>query len=119
MGCLGRYDRYVPSSYHFIFLHNSLQLSGRKWAFNGTVFITSIFGICMAIPSSYNGLLVLVAFTGFGIGGNIPIDTTIALEFLPKVTPMRLHPRGASFNTQHRKTVSCWHSCPFSNRLEL
>ncbi|TGO43003.1 hypothetical protein BHYA_0004g01300 [Botrytis hyacinthi] len=61
-----------------------VDIIGRKWAFNGTVFITSIFGICMAIPSSYNGLLVLVAFTGFGIGGNIPIDTTIALEFLPQ-----------------------------------
>ncbi|CAD6446589.1 80516420-5957-43be-ab05-25ef7b9f1f96 [Sclerotinia trifoliorum] len=61
-----------------------VDIIGRKWAFNGTVFITSVFGICMAIPSSYTGLLVLVAFTGFGIGGNIPIDTTIALEFLPQ-----------------------------------
>lgn len=64
-----------------------LNLSGRKWAFNGTVFITSAFGICMGAPMSYEGLLVLVAFTGFGIGGNIPIDTTIALEFLPQVRP--------------------------------
>ncbi|KAA8567134.1 hypothetical protein EYC84_010198 [Monilinia fructicola] len=64
-----------------------VDIIGRKWAFNGTVFITSAFGICMGAPSSYNGLLVLVAFTGFGIGGNIPIDTTIALEFLPKVCP--------------------------------
>ncbi|KAJ8061160.1 hypothetical protein OCU04_010233 [Sclerotinia nivalis] len=61
-----------------------VDMIGRKWAFNGTVFITSVFGLCMAIPSSYAGLLVLVAFTGFGIGGNIPIDTTIALEFLPQ-----------------------------------
>ncbi|QSZ29096.1 hypothetical protein DSL72_003606 [Monilinia vaccinii-corymbosi] len=61
-----------------------VDIIGRKSAFNGTVFITSAFGICMGAPSSYTGLLVLVAFTGFGIGGNIPIDTTIALEFLPK-----------------------------------
>ncbi|ESZ97005.1 hypothetical protein SBOR_2597 [Sclerotinia borealis F-4128] len=61
-----------------------VDMIGRKWAFNGTVFITSAFGLCMGAPSSYKVLLVLVAFTGFGIGGNIPIDTTIALEFLPR-----------------------------------
>ena len=28
--------------------------------------------------------MVLTAFVGFGVGGNIPIDTTICLEFLPQ-----------------------------------
>ena len=29
-------------------------------------------------------MLVITAFVGFGIGGNIPIDTTICLEFIPQ-----------------------------------
>ncbi|KAM3073162.1 hypothetical protein ACMFMG_008875 [Clarireedia jacksonii] len=61
-----------------------VDVIGRKWAFNGTVLVCSTFGILIGAPDSYTAILVLVAFTGFGIGGNIPIDTTIALEFLPE-----------------------------------
>ena len=57
---------------------------GRRYAFNLTVLIASIFGLCLAAPSSYDGVLVLTALVGFGVGGNIPIDTTICLEFLPQ-----------------------------------
>lgn len=46
--------------------------------------IASIFGLALAGPSTYDGVLVLAAFVGFGVGGNIPIDTTICLEFLPQ-----------------------------------
>ncbi|KAL9101896.1 MAG: hypothetical protein Q9163_002891 [Psora crenata] len=56
----------------------------RQYAFNLTVLIAAVFGLCLAAPSSYDGVLVLTAFIGFGIGGNIPIDTTICLEFLPQ-----------------------------------
>ncbi|KAF8851682.1 MFS sugar transporter-like protein [Acephala macrosclerotiorum] len=61
-----------------------VDIIGRRWAFNGTVLITCIFGICLGAPNTYNAVLVLTAFNGFGIGENIPIDTTIYLEFLPK-----------------------------------
>ncbi|KAL3427783.1 membrane transporter [Phlyctema vagabunda] len=60
-----------------------VDVIGRRWAFNGTVLITCIFGLCLGAPNSYNAILVLTAFNGFGIGGNIPIDTTICLEFIP------------------------------------
>jgi MFS family permease len=60
------------------------SFTGRQWAFNLTVFISSIFGLCLGIPDSYNSILVLTAFCGFGVGGNIPIDTTITLEFTPQ-----------------------------------
>lgn len=59
--------------------------AGRRYAFNLTVFIASIFGLCLGVPDNYDGILVLTAFVGFGVGGNIPIDTTICLEFLPQV----------------------------------
>lgn len=61
-----------------------VDIIGRYWAFNLTVLTSSIFGICLGAPDSYNTLLVLTAFTGLGIGGNIPIDTTICLEMLPQ-----------------------------------
>ena len=63
---------------------------GRQYAFNLTVLVSSLFGLCLAAPSTYNGILVLTAFVGFGVGGNIPIDTTICLEFLPQVCLIRL-----------------------------
>lgn len=43
-----------------------------------------MFGICLGAPDTYNGVLVLAAFVGVGIGGNVPIDTTICLELLPR-----------------------------------
>ncbi|KAI9814410.1 MAG: hypothetical protein M1827_003266 [Pycnora praestabilis] len=61
-----------------------VDIVGRQWAFNLTVLVSSVFGLCLAAPSNYDGILVLTAFVGFGIGGNIPIDTTICLEFIPQ-----------------------------------
>lgn len=61
-----------------------MDIIGRYWAFNFTVLLSSIFGICLGAPDTYNALLVITAFVGLGIGGNIPIDTTICLEMLPQ-----------------------------------
>ncbi|KAF2682178.1 MFS general substrate transporter [Lentithecium fluviatile CBS 122367] len=61
-----------------------VDIVGRRWAFNLTVLISSIFGLCLAIPDSYSSILVITSFVGFGVGGNTPIDTTITLEFTPQ-----------------------------------
>lgn len=61
-----------------------VDIIGRTAAFNYTVLISSVFGICLGAPNSYNAVIVLTAFVGIGIGGNIPIDTTICLECLPQ-----------------------------------
>ena len=61
-----------------------VDIVGRWWAFNFTVLCSCIFGLFLGVPSDYNSVLVLTAFVGFGVGGNIPIDTTITLEFLPQ-----------------------------------
>lgn len=45
-------------------------------AFLGTCLVAGVFGICLGALSSYPSILVFVAFTGFGVGGNVPIDTT-------------------------------------------
>ncbi|KAG8791272.1 hypothetical protein FRC12_009699 [Ceratobasidium sp. 428] len=61
-----------------------VDIIGRRWAFNLTVLITSVFGLAIGGPNNYNAIIVITAFIGLGIGGNIPIDTTITLEFLPQ-----------------------------------
>ncbi|CAK3786814.1 uncharacterized MFS-type transporter -like [Lecanosticta acicola] len=61
-----------------------VDIIGRKWAFNLTVLVAAIFGTALGGCNTYNQFLVITAFTGFGIGGNIPIDTTITLEFIPQ-----------------------------------
>lgn len=60
-----------------------VDVLGRKWSFYLTCLIAGIFGISSGAPPTFTGLRVLTAFTGFGVGGNIPIDCTITLEFLP------------------------------------
>ncbi|KAI0205497.1 membrane transporter [Astrocystis sublimbata] len=57
---------------------------GRKWAFNLTVLFASAFGLGLGASANYTTFLVLTVFVGFGIGGNVPIDTCVALEFIPQ-----------------------------------
>lgn len=57
---------------------------GRRYAFNLTCLITGVFFTLSAAPGNFAGVCVLVCLGGIGLGGNIPIDTAIALEFLPK-----------------------------------
>lgn len=72
-------------------------------AFFATSLIAGLFGTCIGTVSSYNSLLVVVAFTGIGVGGNVPVDSTsechyqcskfyitypacqVTTEYLPKV----------------------------------
>lgn len=61
-----------------------VDVVGRRWAFNLTCLISAAFGLGLGGCNTYNAFLVVTAFTGFGIGGNIPIDTTICLEFIPQ-----------------------------------
>ncbi|KAM0793041.1 hypothetical protein ACM66B_000530 [Microbotryomycetes sp. NB124-2] len=60
-----------------------VDLIGRKWAFNLTCLITAIWGLVIGAPNNYDVICVFTAFCGFGLGGNIPIDATIFLEFVP------------------------------------
>ncbi|KAL7942111.1 MFS general substrate transporter [Trichoderma barbatum] len=59
------------------------DLFGRRIAFNMTLLITSIFGILAAYARSWGGVCFLYAAFGFGVGGNLPVDGALFLEFLP------------------------------------
>lgn len=62
-----------------------VDIIGRKWAFNLTCLITSVFGLLLAAPKYNYGALCGIYFLAcFGLGGNIPIDALIAHEFLPQ-----------------------------------
>jgi len=56
---------------------------GRRMAFNATLLITAVFGISSAFASTWGGVCVLFAAMGFGVGGNLPVDGALFLEFLP------------------------------------
>ncbi|CBQ70176.1 conserved hypothetical protein [Sporisorium reilianum SRZ2] len=61
----------------------AVDVVGRRWSFYLTTLIASVFGIASGGARTFDTLCILAAFIGFGIGGNIPIDATITLEFLP------------------------------------
>ncbi|KAL8997535.1 MAG: hypothetical protein Q9169_003230 [Polycauliona sp. 2 TL-2023] len=52
-------------------MSQELGFGSRQYAFNLTVLITSIFGLCIGAPSNYDAILVLAAFIGFGVGGMV------------------------------------------------
>ncbi|KAF5010027.1 hypothetical protein FDECE_3806 [Fusarium decemcellulare] len=56
---------------------------GRRIAFNTTLLITSVFGIMAAYAQSWGGVCFFFAALGFGVGGNLPVDGALFLEFLP------------------------------------
>lgn len=60
-----------------------VDVLGRRWSFYLTCLIAGVFGISSGAPTTFTGVRVLVALTGTGVGGNIPADCTITLEFLP------------------------------------
>jgi MFS family permease len=61
-----------------------VDIIGRRWAFNLTCAITAGFGLILGALDTYAGIIAVSFFVGFGLGGNIPIDATITMEFLPK-----------------------------------
>ncbi|KAH6630920.1 major facilitator superfamily domain-containing protein [Chaetomium sp. MPI-SDFR-AT-0129] len=59
------------------------DIMGRRIAFNVTLLIASVFGTASAYASSWTGVCFLYAALGFGVGGNLPVDGALFLEFLP------------------------------------
>ncbi|KAK5814460.1 major facilitator superfamily domain-containing protein [Linnemannia elongata] len=57
---------------------------GRKQAFNFTLIVTTVFGIGASFANSYWLLCLLILGLGFGVGGNMPVDGALFLEFTPK-----------------------------------
>lgn len=57
---------------------------GRKQAFNLTMLVTTLFGIFASFATSFWMLCVSLMLLGLGVGGNMPVDGALFLEFIPK-----------------------------------
>ncbi|KAI5923929.1 transporter [Camillea tinctor] len=56
---------------------------GRRWAFNLTLGLTAVWGLVAASAPNFAAIGVFAALWSFGVGGNLPVDSAIFLEFLP------------------------------------
>ncbi len=56
---------------------------GRRIAFNVSLFICSVFAICAGASPNWIVLGLFTSLAAFGSGGNLILDTTVFLEFLP------------------------------------
>jgi MFS family permease len=59
------------------------DIFGRRWAFNLTIGITAVFGMVAAGSPNFATIGVFAALWSIGVGGNLPVDSAIFLEFLP------------------------------------
>ncbi|KAI8139532.1 major facilitator superfamily domain-containing protein [Fennellomyces sp. T-0311] len=57
---------------------------GRKIPFTSTLAITTVFGLLSSLAFSFWSLCLALFCLGFGVGGNMPTDGALYLEFLPK-----------------------------------
>ena len=59
------------------------DIFGRKWGFNLTLGITAVFGLIAAGSPNFAAIGCFAALWSFGVGGNLPVDSAVFLEFLP------------------------------------
>ncbi|CAI7678730.1 unnamed protein product [Penicillium manginii] len=66
-----------------LFWGGTADIIGRKWAFNFSLLTSAIFAITAGAAPNYAAWATLVAISAFGSGGNLVLDTTVFLEYLP------------------------------------
>lgn len=59
------------------------DIIGRRLAFNATLALSGIFGIAAGAAPNFVGLGGLLTALGVGLGGNLPVDGMLFLEFIP------------------------------------
>ncbi|RYO74016.1 hypothetical protein DL766_007328 [Monosporascus sp. MC13-8B] len=59
------------------------DMIGRRWAFNTSLFVCSTATVVAGAVPNWASLGFFVAVIGFGAGGNLILDTTVFLEYLP------------------------------------
>ncbi|WFD23159.1 hypothetical protein MEQU1_001845 [Malassezia equina] len=59
------------------------DILGRRVSFNITLLICGVFGIAAGGAKSFAALAGLIGASCFGIGGSLPVDGMLFLEFLP------------------------------------
>jgi MFS family permease len=59
------------------------DIFGRKLGFNLTLGLTAVWGMVAAGAPNFAAIGTFAALWSFGVGGNLPVDSAIFLEFLP------------------------------------
>ena len=59
------------------------DILGRRITFNSTLLITGVFGVLISLGPTWAITAVLFGLMGVGVGGNLPVDGALFLEFLP------------------------------------
>jgi len=59
------------------------DIIGRRWAFNLTLLIAGVFGTIAGVSTSFSMVAAMDALWSVGVGGNLPVDSAVFLEFLP------------------------------------
>lgn len=67
-----------------VFWGTTADLIGRKPAFNATILYGGIFGCAVAGSQNFVTFCSLWAVIGTAAGGNVPVDSIVFLEFVPK-----------------------------------
>ncbi|AOW01916.1 major facilitator superfamily domain-containing protein [Yarrowia lipolytica] len=66
-----------------VFWGFSADIIGRKFAFNTSLLLSGVFAMITAGMPNLGGYCALIVLTIMGAGGNLILDTTVFLEFLP------------------------------------
>lgn len=74
---------YIGSLVGALFWGITADIIGRKWSFNISLLVAAIFTIISGASPNYVAYSTFVALTVVGAGGNIVLDTTCFLEYLP------------------------------------
>lgn len=59
------------------------DMIGRRFSFNVSLFLCSLFSIIAGAAPNWASLATFIALLGFGGGGNLIMDTTVFIEYLP------------------------------------
>lgn len=74
---------YVGMLIGALFWGLSADIIGRKYAFNFSLMISSVFAIVAGAAPNWIVLGLFVALSAFGSGGNLVLDASVFLEYLP------------------------------------
>lgn len=79
----GQLSLYIGLFTGALFWGISADIIGRRLAFNITLLLTSIFAIVAGAAPNYASWGLFNALSAFAAGGNLILDTTVFLEYIP------------------------------------
>lgn len=79
----GQLSLYIGLLVGSLFWGISADIIGRKLAFNLTLLLTSIFAVVAGAAPNYVTWAAFNALSAFAAGGNLVLDTTVFLEYVP------------------------------------